>query len=303
MFNTFHHLNKHQQEVWNLIRKFDSFDIKSIPYTKNSDTIMLIDEASNLNLDYDSIYMKIDDETCKPLIPSTNQRNSNDDQYTSNESMIKEKQHESFLQALVSNQNSEMKYLLVNHFGLQDTFKRTINESSQPKFTKLYSIPKPVVKMKFNKLLVARMITSIHARRGRAVNLKSTRCQVAIDKFDSYIWRQCIQDYSTRYGDFHNKESLRERIAKPLHSVTIEHPSKSGKLNEIGKIFPDLNKYTLTPTISYMIDDFEAIQSFQNNGSKLMGVFYCLTLKLNFKHSVNYFLPNMQMIIIINNKD
>ena len=34
-----------------------------------------------------------------------------------------------------------------------------------------------------------------------------------------------------------------------------------------------------------------------------MGAFYCLTLKLNSKHSVNYFLPNMQMIIIINNKD
>ena len=63
MFNTFHHLNKHQQEVWNLISKFDSFDIKSIPYTENYDTIMLIDEASNLNPDYDSIYMKIDDET------------------------------------------------------------------------------------------------------------------------------------------------------------------------------------------------------------------------------------------------
>ena len=55
--------------------------------------------------------------------------------------------------------------------------------------------------------------------------------------------------------------------------------------------------------ISSMIDDVEAIQSFQNNVSELMGVFYCLTLKLNSKHSLNYFLPNMQMIIIINNKD
>ena len=33
-----------------------------------------------------------------------------------------------------------------------------------------------------------------------------------------------------------------------------------------------------------------------------MGVFYCLTLKLNSKHSINNFLPNMQMIIIIYNK-
>jgi len=82
---------------------------------------------------------------------------------------------------------------------------------------------------------------------------------VAIDKFDSHMWRECIHDYSTRYRDCHNKESPRERIAKPLHFVTIEHPSKSGKLNEIGKIFPYLNKYTLTTTISCMIDDVESI--------------------------------------------
>ena len=136
--------------------------------------------------------------------------NSNNDRYTSNGSMIKEKQHEAFLQALVSDQNSEMQYLLENHFGLQDTFKRTINESSQWKFRKLYSTPKPVVKMKFNKLLAARMITSIHARRGRAVKLKPIRCQVVVNKFNSCICRQCIHDYSTRYRDFHNKESLRE---------------------------------------------------------------------------------------------
>jgi HD superfamily phosphohydrolase len=262
MFNIFHHLNKHQQEVWNLISKFDSFDIKSIPYTKNSDTIMLIDEASNLNLDYESIDFKFAIETCRPSIPSTDWINSNNDRYTSKGSIIKEKQHEAFLQALVSNQNFEMQYLLENHFDLQDTFKRTIDESSQRKFRKLYSTPKPIVKMKFNKLLAARMITSIHVRRGRAVKLKSTRYRLAVDKFDNHIWRQCIQDYYTRYRDFHNNESPRERIKKPLPSVTIEHPTKSGKLNEVGKIFPDLfdlNKYTLTTMISCMIDDVEAI--------------------------------------------
>jgi hypothetical protein len=182
-----------------------------------------------------------------------------------------------------------MHYLLESHFGLQDTFKRTINESSQWKFRNLYSTPKPVVKMKFNKLLAARMITSIHARRGRAVKLKPIRCQVAINKFNSCICRQCIHDYSTRNRDFRKKESMRERIAKLLHSVTIEHPTKSGKLNEVGKIFPDLfdlNKYTLTTMISCIIDDVDAIYSFQNNGSELMRTFYCL-----------------QMIIIINNKD
>ena len=99
---------------------------------------------------------------------------------------------------------------------------------------------------------------------------------MAVDKFNSCICRQCIHDYSTRYRDFHSKESLRERTAKLLHSVTIEHPTKSGKLNKVGKIFldlRDLNKYTLTTMISCMIDDVEAIQSFQNNGSEMMGFF------------------------------
>ena len=200
-----------------------------------------------------------------------------------------------------------MQYLLENHFNLQDTFKRTMNDSSQRKLRKLYSTHKLVVKMKLNKLLASRMITPIHTRRGRAVKLKSNWYQLAVDilikrKFNSFIRKQCIQNDSTKYKDFHNIKILREKIAKPLHSVTIEHSSKSRKLNEVGNIFLDLfdlNKYTLTTTISYMIDDVEAIHCFQNNGSELMGVFYCLTLKLNSKHSINYFVLNMQMIIII----
>ena len=150
------------------------------------------------------------------------------------------------------------------------------------------------------------MITSIHARRGRVVKLKPIQCQVAINKFNSCICRQCIHDYSTRYRDFHKKESSRERIAKLLHSVTIEHPPKSGKLNEVGKIFPDLfdlNEYTLTTTISCMIDDVESIQSFQNNVSELLGVFYCLTLKIISQHSIDFLLQAIQKIIIIYNKD
>ena len=43
---------------------------------------MLINEASNLNLDYYSIDMKFDAKTCRPLIPSIDWRNSNDEQYT-----------------------------------------------------------------------------------------------------------------------------------------------------------------------------------------------------------------------------
>ena len=99
------------------------------------------------------------------------------------------------------------------------------------------------------------------------MKLKFNRYQLAVDilikrNFNNFIQKQCIQDDSTRYKDFHKIKNLREKIAKPLHSVTIEHPSKSRKLNEVAKIFPvffDLNKYTLTTTISYMIDDVEAI--------------------------------------------
>jgi hypothetical protein len=174
MFNVFYHLNNYQREVWSLINKFYSLDIKSIPYTNNSNTIMLIDKASKLNLYDSSIYMKFDIETCKNLIPSIDWRNSNDNQHTSKGSISNEKQHEVLLQALVSDQNSEIQNLLENDFDLQDMFKITMNESSQQKFRKLYSTPKPVVKMKPNKLLANQIITSIHARRGRAVKVKST---------------------------------------------------------------------------------------------------------------------------------
>ena len=106
MFSTFYHLTKDHREVWTLINKFDSFDIKSIPYTDNSDTSMLSYEASNLNIYDSSIDMKFDDETCSPLIPCTNGRISNDDQHvirhlqsghTSKGSVINEEQHEVLL--------------------------------------------------------------------------------------------------------------------------------------------------------------------------------------------------------------
>ena len=88
MFSNFYHLSNYQQEVWSLINKFDSFNIKFIPHTKNSNISMLINEVSNLNLD--------DVETCRPLIPSTNWRNSNDDQHIYKGSIINEEQHEVF---------------------------------------------------------------------------------------------------------------------------------------------------------------------------------------------------------------
>ena len=95
---------------------------------------MLIDEASNLNLNDGSIYIKFDVDNGRPLIPSTNWRNSNNDRHTSKGSIINEDQHEVLLQALVSNQNSKMQDLLGNDFSLHDTYERTMNGYSQRKF-------------------------------------------------------------------------------------------------------------------------------------------------------------------------
>jgi ribonuclease HI len=130
-FSAFYHLINYQREVWSLVNKFDSFDIKSIPYTENFDTSTLIDEASNLNLDDGSIDMKFDVDTCRALIPSTDWRNLNDDRHTSKGSIINEEQHESFLQAPVSYKNPELQDLLENHFSLQDTSKGTMHEEEE----------------------------------------------------------------------------------------------------------------------------------------------------------------------------
>ena len=97
MIITFYQPINYQREVWSLINKFDSFDIKSIPYIENYDTSMLIDEAFNLNLDDGSIDMKFDVETCNPLIPSIDWRNLNNDRNTFKGSIINEEQHEVFL--------------------------------------------------------------------------------------------------------------------------------------------------------------------------------------------------------------
>ena len=46
---TSHHLKNYQQEVWNLMTRFEAFNIKSIPRTENYDADMLANVASNLS--------------------------------------------------------------------------------------------------------------------------------------------------------------------------------------------------------------------------------------------------------------
>jgi hypothetical protein len=67
---------------------------------------MLIDEASNLNLYDGPIDIKFSIEICRHSIPSTNWRNSNDDQYISKGSIINKELHESFLESPISDENS-----------------------------------------------------------------------------------------------------------------------------------------------------------------------------------------------------
>jgi hypothetical protein len=155
------------------------------------------------------------------------------------------------------------------------------------------------------------MITSIHAQRGRVVKLKSTRYQLVEDilrkrKFHNHIWKQFIQANAISYKHFHKTKSPREKYAMPLHSMTIEHPSKSRKLNGVGKIFLyffNLYKYTLITIIYFMVDDVEASWSFQTNGFKKFGVPYCLTLKLISNLSIDSLLQSIQSIINKHNKD
>ena len=79
------------------------------------------------------------------------------------------------LQALVSNQHSENQNILENHFGLQETFRRTMNGSSQWKFRKLYSSPKPVVKMNLHNSFTARINIPNQFKKRKSYEIEDTR--------------------------------------------------------------------------------------------------------------------------------
>jgi hypothetical protein len=75
------------------------------------------------------------------------------------------------------------------HSDLRGTLGRTwtyeaVNEDTKSLWWKIRKIllsPKPLVKIKLNKLLAARIIVSVHARKGRTVRLKTMRCQLNDD--------------------------------------------------------------------------------------------------------------------------
>ena len=79
--------------------------------------------------------------------------------------------------------------------------------------------------------------------------------------FDNHLRKQYIQANAIRYKDFRKTKSPREKVAMPLHSMTIEYPSKLGKFNGVGDIFLylfDLSKYPLINNIHFITNDIEA---------------------------------------------
>ena len=62
------------------------------------------------------------------------------------------------------------------HSDLWGTLGRTCTKSLQWKRQKILLSPMPLVKIKLNKLLAARIIVSVHAQKGRTVRLKTIRC-------------------------------------------------------------------------------------------------------------------------------
>ena len=106
---TSHHLKNYQQEAWNLINKFESFNIKSIPRSKHSEANMLANVASNLSPSDDFTHDKFLIEFIyRPSILDniTSWRIFDDDQqivdflyskYTFRGSVIDDEQHEGLL--------------------------------------------------------------------------------------------------------------------------------------------------------------------------------------------------------------
>ena len=116
---TYNHLKNYQREVWDLISKFEAFNIKSIRCILNSKADMLANVASNLcpsdDFSHDKFYVEL---IYRPSIVDniTNWRVFEDNEQiiiflhfedTFKGSVIDNEQHEALLQALVSEEKLE----------------------------------------------------------------------------------------------------------------------------------------------------------------------------------------------------
>ena len=198
--------------------------------------------------------------------------------------MISDKQHGSLLQALVLERNPKSRHSLPmkivtveNLFDLQDTLIKIVNNPSWKyevvkedtkylwqRLQNIYSSPKPLVKIKLSKLLVARRIVSVHAWKGRSIRLKSTQCQLTYD----ILLQRIYDNHLLRCQVYWITTSAKKKYELPLQFVTIKHPFKLGKFNVFGKIIPNffkMHKYILTDATDLMVNYYEAIQYSQCN--------------------------------------
>ena len=64
-----YHLQNQQQEVWNLMNKFEAFNIKSIPYIENFDIDILTNATSSNEPTHDGFFNEL---ICKLSISNNN---------------------------------------------------------------------------------------------------------------------------------------------------------------------------------------------------------------------------------------
>ena len=117
IYYTYHHLNNYKWEVWDLMHKFESFNIRFIPHLMKSKEGMLANAASNVSpsddFTSDKLYVEL---IYRPSILNniTNCSIFDDDEQIINflhsedtfkGSIIDDEQHETLLQAFASKDN------------------------------------------------------------------------------------------------------------------------------------------------------------------------------------------------------
>ena len=156
---TSHHLKNNQQEVWDLINKFEGFNIRFVPHSMNSKADMVANAASNISPSNDfTSDKKIVKLIYRSSIPNniTNWRIFDDEEHIINflhsedtlmELIIDDEQHEALLQASASKDKLEYNNTMPKNivrleklFDIQDKFKRSTNTKTSSSSLKYEAI-------------------------------------------------------------------------------------------------------------------------------------------------------------------
>ena len=176
---TSNHLKNYQQEVCDLMNKFEVFNIKSIPHTLNHEADMLANATSNLCPSDDFSHDKFSVELIyRPLIPDNikNWRVFEDDEQIINflhsedtfkGLVIDDEQHEALLQASVSEEKPEHSNIIPKNivrleklFDLQEKFRRPTNTKTRSS-TLLYEVVNLGTEQDLNNINLGKNCTSI----------------------------------------------------------------------------------------------------------------------------------------------